>query len=424
MDSRAPAVVAVVVTREPGPWFAEVLDTLATQDYQEFSVLILATGGADPTPVVSRHLPGAFVGHVEGDPGFGATANHALDMVEGAAFFLLLHDDVALAPDTVHLLVEEAFRSNAGVVGPKVVGWDTPGVLLHVGMNVDKTGAVVERVQLGEIDHGQHDGVRDVFEVPSGAMLVRADLFKEIGGFDPGIVGMGEDLDLCWRAQVAGSRVIVAPDAVVRHLQAVTGGLRSVASSADEQPVAPTLQELQRRHELRAVLKCYGLFNLLRVLPQAALLALGEFTVALAVRDPSPGARASCACVGLEPPAPAAICAHCAAPCARTVSCPTPRSVGCSCAGALDSRHTCRAWHIRGSTWHTAACRRGARTTRKRRRCSPAASGSRSPRTPISTIWATSAGVPDATAWGADRAACSSAPAGAGSWCGRSQWSC
>ena len=47
-------------------------------------------------------------------------------MVDGAAYYLLCHDDIALDPDAVHLLVEEAFRSNAGVVSPKVVSWDDP----------------------------------------------------------------------------------------------------------------------------------------------------------------------------------------------------------------------------------------------------------------------------------------------------------
>ena len=45
------------------------------------------------------------------------------------------------------------------------------------------------------------------------------------------------------------------------------------------------MQSLQRRHELRAVLKCYTRIHLLRVLPQAALLAFGEVVVALLARD-------------------------------------------------------------------------------------------------------------------------------------------
>ena len=145
-------------------------------------------------------------------------------MVDGADYFLLCHDDVALFPDAVHLLVEEAFRSNAGIVSPKVVSWDDPERLVHVGMTVDKGGSVVDRVQPNEIDHGQHDAVRDVFVAPGGCTLVRADLFEELGGFDPAIVAMGEDLDLCWRAQVVGARIIVAPDARVRHLEELAAG--------------------------------------------------------------------------------------------------------------------------------------------------------------------------------------------------------
>ena len=173
-------------------------------------------------------------------------------MVEGAAFYLLCHDDVALDPDAVHLMVEESVRSNAGVVSPKFVNWDDPNVLLHVGMSCDKTGAVVDRVLEGEVDHGQHDGVRDVFVAPGGCILVRADLFAELGGFDAGIVAMGEDLDLSWRSQVAGSRVVVAPDARVRHREAVAGGIEPLSAGAEPEARHPvTMQMLQRRHELR-----------------------------------------------------------------------------------------------------------------------------------------------------------------------------
>src|SRR5580700_10555931 len=287
MDVQVPAVVAVVVTTDQGPWFDEALTSLAVQDYEDLSILILATGdGPDPSPRVGRVLPEAYVRALPGNPGYAAAANEALSMVEGAAFFLLCHDDVALDPDAVHKLVEESFRSNAGVVSPKFVNWDDPSILLHVGMSCDKTGAVVDRVIAGEVDHGQHDAVRDVFVAPGGCILVRADLFAELKGFDAGIVAMAEDLDLSWRSQVAGSRVVVAPDARVRHREAVAGGLEPLLVAeepAGRHPV--TMQSLQRRHELRAVLKCYTRLSLLRVLPQAALLALGEYVVALLARD-------------------------------------------------------------------------------------------------------------------------------------------
>jgi len=327
METLAPPVVAVVVAHDPGPWFEETLASIASQDYGELSVLVMDTSVAEDLAArVAAVLPSAFVRRLDENPGFGATVNQVRTMVDGAAYYLFCHDDIALDPDAVHLMVEEAFRSNAGVVSPKVVSWDDPQLLVHVGMSVDKGGSVVERVQPHEIDHGQHDAVRDVFVAPGGCTLIRADLFDELDGFDPAIVAMGEDLDLCWRAQVAGARIIVAPDARVRHLEELASGGHALvpalvaraaepqaetvpktvaetvpetvgtarepdgteaAASAAAEATAPegprhpvTLQELQRRHELLAVLKCYSRSHLLRVLPQVFLLAVGEVLVA------------------------------------------------------------------------------------------------------------------------------------------------
>ncbi|MCB1005917.1 MAG: hypothetical protein KDB35_17180, partial [Acidimicrobiales bacterium] len=77
---------------------------------------------------------------------------------------------------------------------------------------------------------------------------------------------------LCWRAQVAGARVVVAPEARVCHLEAL-GERRGV----DDR------RKLQARHRLRSSMVCYGAFHRLRVLPQAALLAFFEVVYALLV---------------------------------------------------------------------------------------------------------------------------------------------
>ena len=66
-------------------------------------------------------LPRAFVRRLDDTAGFAAAANEALHAVEGATFLLLCHDDVVLDPPAVRLLVEEAYRSNAGILGPKLV---------------------------------------------------------------------------------------------------------------------------------------------------------------------------------------------------------------------------------------------------------------------------------------------------------------
>src|SRR5688572_23964114 len=163
-------------------------------------LVIDAASAEDPTTRIAAVLPSAFVRRLDRNDGYGPSANDVLEVVEGASHYALLHDDAAPDPDAIRLLVEEAYRSNAGVVAPKLVAWDDPVRLLAVGATADKSGHVMEYGR-GELDQEQYDAVRDVFVAPGGCQLVRADLFATIGGFNAAIPFIGEDLDLSWRAQ-------------------------------------------------------------------------------------------------------------------------------------------------------------------------------------------------------------------------------
>lgn len=283
----APPVVAVMVTHNAGDWLDETLDSLAGQTYANLSVLVIdAASDIDPTPRIARTLPGAFVRRLEHNVGFGPTLNEVLDLVTGASFLCLCHDDVVLDPNAIHRLVEEAFRSNAGIVGPKLVEWDDPERLVAVGYTIDKSGGRAPYAEQGELDQEQHDAVRDVFAIPGACTLIRADLFTHLGGFDPTIQLVGEDLDLCWRAHLAGARVIVAPAARVRH----RGELAARRPDLDVPRVAAA-------HRLRTVISCYQFFHLLWILPQAFVISLLEAAIDLNADRPE-HARAQMAAWG------------------------------------------------------------------------------------------------------------------------------
>ena len=284
-----PPVVAVVVTHDPGPWFDSALAALAAQDYGDMSVLVIdAASREDPTSRVAAVAPDAFVRRLANDPGWAAAANEALGMVQGAAYLLFCHDDVAPAPDAVRLLVEEAYRSNAGVIGPKIVDWDEHVRIISVGETIDKTGVVAPMVDPGELDQEQHDAVRDVFAVDGAFMLVRADLAVSLGGFEPKLWPHGEDIDFCWRAQIAGARVIVAPAARASHRAATRGGFRAGLASADRLPDRRDrarhrdgIRAAEVRHRVRMVLTNYSLPHLVRVVPQLLLVQFAELVYAL-----------------------------------------------------------------------------------------------------------------------------------------------
>jgi GT2 family glycosyltransferase len=298
--SAAPPVVAVVVTHDaPAQRLDQLLTALVDQDHADLSVLVIDTGSdtgtsaenhtgshtgshtgnGDSGDVAERVrcvLPDARVERVPGNPGFGAAANRVLDpgrpRARRAEYIVFCHDDVVPDAGAVRCLVDAATEWDADVVGAKLVDWDDPRRLQRVGLAVDRLGTTLPLVERGELDQGQHDGVREVFAVPGGFTLVRASRFAEIGGFDEAITFLGDDVDLCWRSRVAGSRVLVAPDARVRHAEAF-----------NERPDERRRARLVARHRLRTLLSCSGRLDLLRVLPLAlaatALQAAGGLVI-------------------------------------------------------------------------------------------------------------------------------------------------
>jgi GT2 family glycosyltransferase len=278
---QAPPVVAVVVVHDPGAWFDEALDAFAAQDYPNVRFLFLDTSGdagaspgeefRDVAERVAERLPDAFVRRLGANPGFGAAANEVLRLVDGDnGFFLFCHDDVAPDPSAVRLMVEELYRSNAGAVGPKIVDWHDPHVLQSVGLGMDRFGEIDVGIEPGEVDQEQHDGVRDVFVLPSACLLIRADLFRAVGGFDPAIDFYGDDVELCWRIHYNGARVVVVPSARARHLAQLP------VRRPDLSP-----RTLAARHRMRSVATLTGSGRLPGRSLEMVLLTIAELVVGL-----------------------------------------------------------------------------------------------------------------------------------------------
>lgn len=260
----APAVVAIVVACNPDEHFTETLASLGRQDYENLSVLVVDAGSDAPiADRVAEVLPEAYLHRLAGDPGFSVAANQSIELVSGSPFLLFCHDDVALEPDCVSQLMGALYRNNGGIAGPKLVKWDDDRQFLQLGMGSDRFGVMVEQVEPGEFDQDQYDSVRDVFVIPGGVQLIRADLFAALGGFDPAIKVMGEDLDLCWRAHAAGARVLAVPAAKARHRE----NMESRISIRER-------RRLLTRHRLRTVLATASRRSVFVVLGAFALIVL------------------------------------------------------------------------------------------------------------------------------------------------------
>jgi GT2 family glycosyltransferase len=266
---RAPSVLVVLVAGDAVGWVRDSLSALAAQTYPRVAVLAVDDGSTDGTHRVLRQALGEerVVRH---DERLGLAASvaevAALPVAAAADFLLLLHDDAAPDDDAVARLVDATMIpgvERVGIVGAKVVDWGRPRMLRDVGKSADRFGHPYSPLQPDELDQGQFDRVLEVLTVDSCTMLVARDVWQGLGLFDERL-GEDADLDLCWRARVAGWRVVMTPLARVRH------------RAVDEQETRTNDGRSRRYEEDRAalatILKNYGFWSLLRVLPLAVVL--------------------------------------------------------------------------------------------------------------------------------------------------------
>jgi GT2 family glycosyltransferase len=264
-------VTAVLVSHDGARWLPEALAGLLGQDRPVQNAVAADTGSGDESAQLLTEALGADrVLHLARRTGFGQAVeevsrtageltpddlpylkrpsgwdpvtrswrDEAYDMPdlphgEPEQWLWLLHDDSAPEPDALAQLLrvvenEREVGHDVAIVGPKLRGWYDRRQLLEVGVTIANSGRRWTGLDRREQDQGQHDHVHPVLSVSTAGMLIRRDVFEELGGFDRRLPLMRDDVDLCWRAQAAGHRVLVAPEAVVRHAEAASRERRAV----------------------------------------------------------------------------------------------------------------------------------------------------------------------------------------------------
>jgi GT2 family glycosyltransferase len=224
-------VTALIVAHDGARLLPGLVQALQAQTYPVDQVVGVDTGSRDRSGAVLAELIGqdAVVG-TERSAGYGEAVSialrHATRRRSGRTdpnltrveWIWLLHDDCEPAPQALERLLRAASRDRSVVVlGPKVLDGQDRRTLREVGVSIDRAGRRITGIEPGEIDQGQHDHNKAVLAVGSAGMLVRRDVWDQLGGFDTRLRMFRDDVDFCWRVQAAGYRVQVVTDAVLYH---------------------------------------------------------------------------------------------------------------------------------------------------------------------------------------------------------------
>ncbi len=216
--------LAIVILNWNGKHFLEqFLPSVIT--HSENAKIIVADNAStdDSVSFVRQHYPQIEIIINESNGGFAKGYNDALKHVS-SPYYLLLNSDIEVSPDWLKPLIHAMNNEKIAGCQPKVIAYKERFRFEHAGASggfLDHNffpfcrGRIFSEI---EADQGQYENEMKIFWSSGACMLIRSELFHQVGGFDEDFFAHMEEIDLCWRIKRLGYEFMVAPSSTVYHV--------------------------------------------------------------------------------------------------------------------------------------------------------------------------------------------------------------
>lgn len=219
--------VSVIIPNWNGLRFLETcLRSLSAQSFTDFDVVLVDNGSHDDSiAFLQKNFPHVRVIHFPENRGFSAAVNAGIHSSTGKYVFVL-NNDTELPSSCLTALVEGIESDpDIGAVGPKILEFSDRTLLGGIGDGYTFLG-VPYNIGFLERDEGQWDQPMEIFSLSGCAVLYRRSILEEVGTFDEDFFAYCEDVDLGFRLQMARSRCVYIPQAILYHIGSGTTGGR------------------------------------------------------------------------------------------------------------------------------------------------------------------------------------------------------
>jgi len=223
--STPPKVAVVILNWNGKKYLEQFLPALLSTTYTGMEVVIADNGSTDDSvDFLNTNYPSLRQIRFAKNHGFAKGYNEALKQV-AADYYVLLNSDVEVQPGWLTPMVEllESDQSIAACQS-KLLNWNNKKLFEYAGGAggwLDKYGYPFAKGRIFdkyEEDHGQYDKAEPVFWASGASMCLRVSVFHEMKGFDEYFFAHQEEIDLCWRIQLAGYKIYSCPASVVYHV--------------------------------------------------------------------------------------------------------------------------------------------------------------------------------------------------------------
>lgn len=202
----------------------DCLTSLRRQSFRDFEILLVDNGSTDGSQAyVCQNYPEVTLIELGQNRGFTGAGNAGWANAEGE-FIILLNNDTEVDERWLQEIVVAFGRHpDVGIIASKMLLFDRRDHF-HTAGDFYRLDGIPGNRGVWQRDRGQYDREEYVFSACGGSAAYRRTMLDEIGFLDDDFFFSCEDVDIAWRAQLAGWRVLYVPTAVVYHKLKATGG--------------------------------------------------------------------------------------------------------------------------------------------------------------------------------------------------------
>jgi len=206
-------------------WLKSFLGNVVENSRQQAKVYVIDNASTDDSLqyIVENHPEVAILRNTE-NSGYTGGYNFGMNLLQ-EDIVILLNSDVEVTPNWLSPIIEE-FKADKKLdaLQPRILNQQSKKQFEYAGAAggfLDSWGYPFCRGRIFqhlEEDKGQYDDKCHVFWASGACLAVRRSAYLEIGGLDPLFFAHFEEIDLCWRIQRRGGKILYCPDSTVYHV--------------------------------------------------------------------------------------------------------------------------------------------------------------------------------------------------------------
>jgi GT2 family glycosyltransferase len=219
-----PSVAVVILNYNGRDFLKQFLPSVLASSYSNKEIIVADNCSTDDSIEVLKQFNGIKILQLDKNYGFAEGYNKALQKVT-TDYYALLNSDVEVTSQWIDPIIELMEKDKRiAACQPKILSYKEKDFFEYAGAAggwIDALGYPFSRGRIfdeHEKDLGQYNDNAEIFWATGAAIFIRASAFHEVKGFDSFFFAHMEEIDLCWRLQLAGYKIMCCPSSVVYHV--------------------------------------------------------------------------------------------------------------------------------------------------------------------------------------------------------------